>query len=276
MSGTAYKTKESKEILNVLELGSGTGIVGTTIGSLVKRCNLVLTDLPATMDVLNETIDITGIEAFDSDESDSDDEYDSHRFYDDTSINTTRKPTNPEDAEYKEVNAKVLEWQEDASKLPDCINSTFHVIVVADCTYNPDNYPKLISTLKAITDKSPKAIIMYASKQRHEDESKFEKMLEENAFFVKQAWQDAHLGSEQTIDIKTVIRKSPSGENWASEPPSWIPYHPLEGFWWSPKEISSDPAKKGFLRTMYERRLPEGEESWTEIFSMGRSKITPQ
>jgi methylase of polypeptide subunit release factors len=75
MGGAAYKTEASKEILNILELGSGTGIVGAAIGTLVKRCNLTLTDLPSSMDALNETINITGIEAFDSDESDSEDEY---------------------------------------------------------------------------------------------------------------------------------------------------------------------------------------------------------
>ena len=190
-------------------------------------------------------------------------------------INSTRESNNSEDAEYKEVSTKELEWQEDTSQLPDWINNPYHVVIIADCTYNPDNYSKLISTLKAITNKSPKALILYASKRRHEDELKFEKMLEESSFLVKQAWQDTHLDSEQIIDIKTVIRKSPNGENWASEPPSWIPYHPLEGFWWSPKEISSDASKRGFLRTMFERRLPQGEESWTEIFSMGRNLIKP-
>jgi predicted nicotinamide N-methyase len=267
-SDAIYATKESKKTISVLELGSGTGLVGCAMLSLLKRCKLIATDLPDSLDVLNKTILETGPQdTTHSDDSDESDEEYAHL------PSHQRAPKNWLDQIHKEIAVKPLEWQSDSRKLPLWIQSPQDVVIIADCTYNPSSYEALITTLTTITNASPHALIIYASKRRHSNEFTFEEMLCAKDFIVKQSWIDTHLDSEEVIDIKTFLRRYPDGKDWSDKPPDWIPYHPLEGFWWTPKQVIQDGGKKGFLRALADKAAAMGDRDWETACRMGRKDI---
>jgi hypothetical protein len=224
---------------------------------------LTLTDLPSAIKLLQDNLIGCGIE--NGDDTDSEDEYEARQ-------QETKKSS--KDREFKESSIKELEWQDNKSNLPDWLcNSIWDVVIVTDCTYNPDNYLKLLTTLSAIADSNSKAIILYASKYRHESESKFDDLLKQHGFIVKQSWKDTHLMSKDIIEINTIIRRSPDGSNWGIRPPGWIPFHPLEGFWWSPDEVLADPSRKGWLRTLLDKRSLLPADEVNEMIGLGRRDI---
>lgn len=128
-----------KKELNVLELGAGCGIVGLTLAAHRKHStNIQLTDLPEATEILERNV--------------------SHHH----NTNPTSK-----------VKHQVLDWSED--ELPqDVATANWDLILVADCTYNPDVVPDLVKTLERVTgEKSKEALICLAMKVRHESEMVF-------------------------------------------------------------------------------------------------------
>jgi hypothetical protein len=79
--------------------------------------------------------------------------------------------------------------------------------------------------------------------------------------------------SEDTIEIKTIIQKSPDGSNWGTQPPDWVPFHPFEGFWWSPDEVVAKSSRKGWLRALLEKKSLHPDEDVNEIVNLGRKDI---
>lgn len=230
-----YKTSASKRTIRVLELGAGTGICSHVIRTLIPKSKITTTDLPASMELLEtHEFEVGGNDS----EGEDEDEEDKFGF-----------------PGYGNVTLKALEWQEDKSLLPSWLSETeFDVVVVTDCTYNPDNYAKLLTTLQVVTTKSPGAIILYSSKRRHDSESLFDKMLVQYGFHVVRAWKDPHLELTDTIiDLKTIVRKTSNDPNWKPVTPDWIPYHPFEAFWWDIEDVARDSSKHGFLRAVLEQ-----------------------
>lgn len=118
--------------LNVIELGSGCGIVGIGLAQTVPDCEVTLTDLPEAEEIVNHNI-------------------------------TAMSPAISSRATFQ-----ALDWEEPLpAKIQDRL---FDMILVADCTYNPDSSPALVKTLSALVKRSPKAIIVVAMKVRHESE----------------------------------------------------------------------------------------------------------
>ena len=118
--------------LNVLELGSGCGIAGIAFAQLWPQCQVFLTDLAEAMDILESNI---------------------------------AKSTPAVEAELNHV---ILDWEEE---LPiEIRNVTFDLVLVSDCTYNPDSTPSLVKTLSAISDMSSNVLIMISLKLRHPSE----------------------------------------------------------------------------------------------------------
>jgi len=128
----------SRDRRNILELGSGTGIVALTIGALRASLQLtnagtiITTDLPSAMPLLEHNISAN-----------------EHLF----------KSTRPQ--------AAVLDWDDD--DLPEEIQSLdagIDAIVMADVTYNTASFPSLIRTLSnliqlnAKKNVDPPAILM--------------------------------------------------------------------------------------------------------------------
>ncbi|KAI9714523.1 MAG: hypothetical protein M1820_000484 [Bogoriella megaspora] len=121
--------------LNVLELGCGSGIVGIAMAQTIPDCSVLLTDLPEAEELVQRNI--AGM--------------------------------NP--AMSSEVRFEPLDWE--AEIPPKIRDKMLDIIVVADCTYNPDSAPDLVRTIAAFTSRSPKAIVVVSMKNRHPSESIF-------------------------------------------------------------------------------------------------------
>ena len=121
--------------LNVLELGSGCGVVGIALAQMVPCCNIWLTDLPEAMDILNHNV----------------------------------SEANP--AHQSKLEITPLEWE---SSLPSIIEGQiFNLILVSDCTYNADSLPSLVQTLSILISCSPDSHIIVSMKVRHPGEKVF-------------------------------------------------------------------------------------------------------
>lgn len=130
--------------LHVLELGTGCGIVGISLAQLVPDCEVTLTDLPEAREIAQKNIDAM----------------------------------NP--AMSSRATFVPLDWDE---PLPKAVRERqYGMIIISDCTYNPDSSPALVNTLKALTARSPKAIIVLAMKVRHESESIFFDLMNQGGF----------------------------------------------------------------------------------------------
>lgn len=127
--------------LNVIELGSGCGIVGIALAQIVPDCDVVLTDLPEAEEIVQRNIDVS----------------------------------NP--AISSRTTFQALDWEK---PLPAPIRDRmFDMVLVADCTYNADSSPHLVKTLSALVKRSPKAVIVIAMKVRHESENVFFEYMED-------------------------------------------------------------------------------------------------
>ncbi|KAI9818114.1 MAG: hypothetical protein M1827_000739 [Pycnora praestabilis] len=127
--------------LNVIELGSGCGIVGITLAQMIPDCDVVLTDLPEAAEIINR--------------------------------NTSGKFA----AMSSNAHFQVLHWDE---RLPSAVkDSKFDLIIVADCTYNADSTPALVKTISRLMSRSPKAVIVVAMKVRHASEAVFFELMSE-------------------------------------------------------------------------------------------------
>ncbi|KAL4950706.1 putative methyltransferase-domain-containing protein [Aspergillus filifer] len=122
--------------LNVIELGSGCGIVGIALAKLLPQCSVLLTDLPEVEEIITKNISVA------------------------------------QPAPGSEIRYKPLEWEEE---LPDDLFDTpsIDLVLVSDCTYNADSLPALVSVLSRLVQQSPRALILVALKRRHESESIF-------------------------------------------------------------------------------------------------------
>lgn len=120
----------------VFELGSGCGIVGLQVADLCSTSDVLLTDLPDAVDILNHNVEHA------------------------KSVSKRGK-----------IATAVLDWDE---PLPERVSTQrFDLVIVSDCTYNPDSIPKLVKTLSSIAENSPDALIVVSLKKRHDSEAIF-------------------------------------------------------------------------------------------------------
>lgn len=95
-----------------------------------------------------------------------------------------------------------LDWSEE---LPSKIESeSFDLILVADCTYNPDVVPYLVSTLAKLIEKSPSVLICLAMKVRHASEAVFFDLMTDHGIVQvgKHSERVGNLGDEdESVDI---------------------------------------------------------------------------
>lgn len=132
--------------MNVLELGSGCGIVGIDLAQTIPDCSVVLTDLEEAEDIIQKNI----------------------------------LAANP--AMASEISFQKLDWEE---QLPGPIMmKSFDIIVLADCTYNADSSPALVRTIRALVNRSPKAVVAVAMKIRHRDELVFFDLMKEKDLII--------------------------------------------------------------------------------------------
>ncbi|OJD32778.1 uncharacterized protein BKCO1_3600061 [Diplodia corticola] len=130
--------------LHVIELGTGCGIVGISLAQIVPDCEVTLTDLPEAREIAEKNIDVM----------------------------------NP--AMSSSATFVPLDWDE---PLPQVVRERqYDMVIVSDCTYNPDSSPALVDTLKALAARSPKAIVVLAMKVRHESEAIFFELMKKGGF----------------------------------------------------------------------------------------------
>ena len=121
--------------LNVLELGCGCGVVGIGLAQTVPDCDVLLTDLPEVDELVERNIEAA----------------------------------NP--AMSSNIDFAPLDWE--APLPPKIASRTFGLILVAECIYNTESIPLLVSTLERLIQRSPRAVILISTKIRHESESMF-------------------------------------------------------------------------------------------------------
>ncbi|KFX93929.1 hypothetical protein V490_04603 [Pseudogymnoascus sp. VKM F-3557] len=95
-----------------------------------------------------------------------------------------------------------LDWSE---PLPSRVASeNFDLVLVADCTYNPDVVPYLVSTLAKLIEKSPSVLICLAMKVRHASEAVFFDLMKDHGIVQvgKHSERVGNLGDEdESVDI---------------------------------------------------------------------------
>lgn len=65
----------------------------------------------------------------------------------------------------------ILDWDQ---PLPERVaKQRPELVIVSDCTYNPDSIPGLVRILKMVADNSPDALIVVSLKVRHDSEAIF-------------------------------------------------------------------------------------------------------
>lgn len=129
--------------LRVIELGSGCGIAGIALAQLAP-CHVLLTDLPEAMEILSLNISVARL------------------------------------AKGSELDKMPLDWEE---AYPSSLhNMPFDIVLVSDCTYNPDSLPALVRTVSAITSVSPDILVVVAMKVRHASETVFFDLMAEAGF----------------------------------------------------------------------------------------------
>lgn len=120
----------------ILELGSGCGIVGLLVADLCSTSDVLLTDLPEAMDMLNHNVEYA-------------------RF-----VSSKGK-----------LATAVLDWNE---PLPERVaKQGSDLVIVSDCTYNPDSIPGLVQSLSSVAEVSPDLLIVVSLKMRHDSEAIF-------------------------------------------------------------------------------------------------------
>ena len=131
----------------VLELGSGCGIAGLQVAGLCSRSNVLLTDLPDAMDILERNVELA------------------------KSVSSGGKAA-----------TAVLNWDE---PLPGMIaKQRFDLVILSDCTYNSDSIPGLVTSLSSVAKVSPDALLLISLKVRHDSEAIFFDLMA-NTGFIK-------------------------------------------------------------------------------------------
>ena len=143
--------KNMPKDVNILELGSGCGIGGLAFALTGlsdrpgRNCNVLLTDLPEAMPILEYNI----------------------------SQNQYVKGCT--------VKSQVLDWDDDQALVSLLETSRFDIVLVSDCTYNCDSCPALVRTLSAIA-KTSNPYVIVSMKVRHDSEIIFFTLMEEAGF----------------------------------------------------------------------------------------------
>lgn len=144
----------SKKNLNILELGAGCGIVGITLSSYFPSSHILLTDLEEASSILTHNLSLLPLSS------------------------------KSKAAATAKIAHQILDWSQ---PLPSNVASqSFDLLVVADCTYNPDVVPDLLNTLKSVVERNRDVLVLVAMKVRHESEMVFFELMAESGFVIKE------------------------------------------------------------------------------------------
>ena len=180
--------------LNVIELGSGCGIVGISLAQSIPDCDVLLTDLPEAREIAERNI----------------------------------RCANP--AMGSKVSFLELDWEK---PLPATVASkSFDLILIADCTYNIDSGPSLVRTLRSLVLKTSKSIILLAMKVRHESELGFFDLMQEANFVNKPHLKLAIPGSNgESDEILVYVFHDKDRPSYAADKADPMLHKTLVQFW---------------------------------------------
>ena len=122
--------------INVLELGSGCGIVGIALACLRPHCHVTLTDVSEAGGLIQKNL-------------------------------TAQALAKGSAVHFEELDWSVLELPYYCREYPP------HLVLVSDCTYNEDSIPLLVRTMRLLSLQSPDVKILVALKRRHANEYVF-------------------------------------------------------------------------------------------------------
>ncbi|OWP03810.1 hypothetical protein B2J93_2655 [Marssonina coronariae] len=178
--------KLAEEDLKVLELGAGCGIVGITLSRLGLHhvSKIVLTDLDEASDILAQNLSsfsptarvlAAELESRDQDSPEADG----------LSTSLPNGAPSPPLSNVTIPTHQVLDW---SLPLPLAIASiSWNLVLVADCTYNPDVVPSLIATLGHLSHGNPQLTVLLAMKVRHESEAVFFELMAQQRWVVRES-----------------------------------------------------------------------------------------
>ncbi len=143
----------SKDKLEVLELGTGCGVVGLTVAQRFPKADVLITDILEAEEIAQHNIGMV-----------------------------VGHPS--PDGSFPKIVYQNLDWEK---CLPDNLrNRNLDLILVADCTYNSDVVPDLVKTLADLVKYNPEVLILVSMKIRHCSEIVFfELMKEEKMNFLE-------------------------------------------------------------------------------------------
>jgi hypothetical protein len=137
---------KSKNYLQVIELGSGCGVVGIAFAQMLFRCSVTLTDLAEVNDIMERNLQIA------------------------------------QSATLSEIRFKVLDWEEELDV--DVTKQPIDLVLVSDCTYNADSLPALVQVLDRLVQASPNALVLVSLKRRHDSEAVFFDLMRQSALVL--------------------------------------------------------------------------------------------
>jgi len=157
-----------KNNLRAIELGAGCGLAGLALVKIKQGVDVLLTDLVEAEEITKRNIARAGIKGA------------------------------------SKATFEVLDW---THPLPLSIQGVFDLVLVADCTYNADFIPALVSSLSALIKNSPEALVVVATKTRHSSEVVFFELMEEARFTITEkthALAPTRLPMEEPKDAERV------------------------------------------------------------------------
>ena len=156
----------AKNLIKVLELGAGCGIVGIAFAQMF-RCNASLTDLTDATEILETNVKLARVKSGSS------------------------------------LQAEVLDWSSDSHY---SLNVKHDLVVVSDCIYNPDSSIHLVETLQRLAESSPQVLILVGFKRRHDADDVFFDQMRAARFQILETEQIAlpHTASEHDTISPTI------------------------------------------------------------------------
>jgi len=150
-SPECLKTLLSKDKLDVLELGTGCGIVGITMAKRFPKAEVLITDMFEAEEIAEDNISMIA--------------------------GQSRR-----DGSFAKVIYQNLDWE---NLLPESLRArNLDLILVADCTYNSDVVPDLVKTLAELVKYNQGVLILVAMKIRHYSEMVFFELMKEKNMIV--------------------------------------------------------------------------------------------
>jgi predicted nicotinamide N-methyase len=141
----------SKDKLDVLELGTGCGIVGITMAKRFPKVEVLITDMPQAEEIATHNISMTA-----------------------------GQPRS--DGSFAKVTYQNLDWEK--LVLESFRFKNLDLILVADCTYNSDVVPDLVETLADLVKYNQEVLILVAMKIRHYSEVVFFELMKKKNIVI--------------------------------------------------------------------------------------------